>query len=186
MQPIPGYYDVYLIDEYGNIFSVRRQGCRGQVLSPGLDASTGYLKVNLRDPVTHTSKTWSVHRLVAITFLPNPNNLPCVNHLDGNKLNNHISNLEWCTPKDNVLHALDTGLIKTDNMGLCGEKHHQCKISDHDVLEIRELRTHGVLSHELAEQYHVSGTTIRNILYGRRKLASGEVLPPLIYYGHNL
>ena len=121
-----------------------------------------------------------------MTFLPNPDNLAYVNHLDGNKLNNHISNLEWCTPQDNARHALETGLTNPAKMGVRGENHHQCKVSDHDALEIRTLRMQGVLSHELAELYHVSGATIRNILYGRRKLASGEVLPPMSYRGHNL
>lgn len=179
MQQIPGYHGVYLIDEYGHVFSVRRRGCSGKILSPSMDASTGYLKVNLRDPATHACKTYGIHRLVAITFLPNPHNLPCVNHLDGNKLNNHITNLEWCTYQENIHHAFDIGLIDSSNMGVCGEHHHQCKVSDNDALEIRALRTQGVLSHELAELYHVSGATIRNILYGRRKLASGEILPPL-------
>ena len=59
---------------------------------------------------------YRVHRLVAITFLSNPDNLPVVNHIDGNKANNHIDNLEWMSFKDNVLHAhyvLDNGMQKT-------------------------------------------------------------------------
>lgn len=57
-------------------------------------------------------KNCSVSRLVAITYIPNPNNLPVVRHLDNNKYNNHVSNLEWCTQKTNVRQAWDDGLCK--------------------------------------------------------------------------
>ena len=53
-----------------------------------------------------------VHRLVALHFLPNPYQYPHVNHIDGNKENNHVSNIEWCTPEQNAQHALKTGLRK--------------------------------------------------------------------------
>lgn len=66
----------------------------------------GYYSVGIR------RKTYMVHRLVAQAFIPNPENKPCVNHIDGNKLNNHVSNLEWCTVQENNLHARQTGLHK--------------------------------------------------------------------------
>ena len=56
------------------------------------------------------SKSHRVHRLVAQTYIPNPENLPQINHKDGNPLNNSLDNLEWCTAKDNNIHAIKTGL----------------------------------------------------------------------------
>lgn len=66
----------------------------------------GYERVHL------AGRRYYVHRLIAEQNIPNPTNLPFVNHKDGNKLNNNISNLEWCTPGDNVRHAHKMGLMK--------------------------------------------------------------------------
>jgi hypothetical protein len=68
----------------------------------------GYLIVALRK--NKKRKAATIHRLVATTFIPNPNNKPQVNHIDGNKENNHINNLEWCTLKENMRHASMMGL----------------------------------------------------------------------------
>lgn len=54
----------------------------------------------------------NVHRIIAETFIPNPDNLPCVNHKDGNKLNNSVENLEWCTHSENTIHSFKKGLQK--------------------------------------------------------------------------
>lgn len=73
----------------------------------------GYLCVNLYDELCKMKQV-KVHRLVAIHFIPNPNNLPQVNHRDGNKLNPHKDNLEWCTAKQNIAHACANGLRDND------------------------------------------------------------------------
>ena len=70
----------------------------------------GYLYVRLS--IDGNSKHRTIHRLVAETFLPNKQNLPQINHKDGNKKNNKVSNLEWCTQKHNMQHAIKTGLWK--------------------------------------------------------------------------
>ena len=66
-------------------------------------SNKGYARVTLYP----SGKTYSVHRLVAENFIINPNNYPSVNHKDGNKANNKLENLEWCTPKQNTRHAID-------------------------------------------------------------------------------
>lgn len=74
-------------------------------------AHNGYRTVATTLGHTDDKLTLRVHRAVAETFIPNPCNLPMVNHLDGNKINNSVDNLEWCTNKDNVIHAIENGLL---------------------------------------------------------------------------
>lgn len=70
----------------------------------------GYKHVTLT--INKKPKSFRVHRLVAIAYIPNPENKPYVNHLDGCRSNNIVSNLEWCTPSENTAHAVATGLMK--------------------------------------------------------------------------
>ena len=72
------------------------------------------------------------HRLVGIYFIPNPKNLPFINHKDGNKINNDIINLEWCTPKENIIHAATNGLMRWRR----GEDALKSKLNNIQVLEI--------------------------------------------------
>lgn len=90
MKFIQGYENLYSIDENGNVYSHRSN----KYLKSN-DDGHGYLYVNLCYFGQHKSK--KIHRLVAETFIPNPNNLPCVNHKDENTHNNNVNNLEWCT-----------------------------------------------------------------------------------------
>ena len=73
--------------------------------------NNGYLMWHTR--INNKRYGWLIHRLLAIKYIPNPNNYPVINHIDGNKLNNSIDNLEWCTQSDNVKHAFNTGLKKS-------------------------------------------------------------------------
>jgi hypothetical protein len=79
----------------------------GRILKPAID-QRGYERVCLFK--ADRDRRYKVHRLVAAAFIPNPENLPQVNHIDGNKRNNHASNLEWITNTDNMKHAKETGL----------------------------------------------------------------------------
>ena len=73
----------------------------------------GYPVVHIKEGKKKFNSSCLVHRLIATAFIPNPNNLPEVNHKDGNKSNNSINNLEWCSRGDNVRHAYKTGLLAT-------------------------------------------------------------------------
>ena len=101
-RPIEGYEGLYEVSSYGKDRSLDRFYYRlhkGKVLSPTKDRY-GYLTVTLN--CNGKSKTIKIHRLVAQAFLPNPDNLPQVNHKDEDKTNNNVDNLEWCTAKYNV------------------------------------------------------------------------------------
>ncbi len=103
---IPGYEGRYTVSNRGRVKShLQRKSGR---LLPGYDEQ-GYRVVSLSDSY-NKSKYVGIHRLVALAFIPNPENKPSVNHIDGVKDNNDISNLEWVTPKENTRHAWDNHL----------------------------------------------------------------------------
>lgn len=109
MKEIKGYEGLYEIDEEGNIFSIPRKGTvkyKRKILSR--TNKYGYKQVVLTK--NNISKTYLVHRLVAETFIDNPNNFPQVNHINGIKTDNRISNLEFCTKSYNTKHAFDNNL----------------------------------------------------------------------------
>lgn len=101
MKNIP-FNEKYSITEDGKVINNKRNKERKSFID-----KYGYLKVGLND-----NKKYYIHRLVALTYIENPQNKETVNHKDGNKTNNHISNLEWMTNEENINHAFNTNLIK--------------------------------------------------------------------------
>lgn len=113
---IPGYEGLYQASNLGKIKSLKKEKWNRftYISSPerilSQSNSRGYSIVILTKGKKR--KTIGTHRLVAQTFIPNPNNYPQVNHKDGNKQNNNVTNLEWCTASYNIKHAFDNGLKK--------------------------------------------------------------------------
>ena len=103
---IEGYEGLYQISNLGNVKSFKSVS-KNKILKPVL--RKGYATVILRK--NKVNKLHSIHRLIATAFIPNPDNLPQVNHIDGNKSNNNVDNLEWCTHLENMRHAFKTGLV---------------------------------------------------------------------------
>jgi hypothetical protein len=98
----------YSVSQYGDI---KRNDISTSKI-PTLGTNT-YLSINLYYNGKHKFRT--VHRIVAEAFIPNPDNLPCVNHIDGDKTNNHYKNLEWCNHSNNMKHAYESGIRKPHN-----------------------------------------------------------------------
>jgi len=119
----------YYITETGEAFS--KKSGELKKLNPGV-SKLGYHRIGISS--NGIMKSMLVHRMVGELFIPNPYNKPEINHIDGNKDNNHYLNLEWNTRKENVQHAFDTGLQK----GLKGEQHGYSKLTEDNVKWIRE------------------------------------------------
>ena len=119
-------------------------------------AGTDYQIINL-SKLDGSKRTFRVHRLVMMAFNPveNMNELE-VNHIDGNKKNNKLENLEWCTASENQIHAFKTGLNKPRK----GEESNFSKLTEDDVKKVFELREKGLLQKEIAE---IVGCTKSNI-----------------------
>lgn len=153
---IPDWEGYYLISEYGKCKSVRRSGTVGGVVKNA--TSKGYLRVLLS--ANGKRKPISIHRAVALAFVPNPKNYPNVNHKDGNKKNNHYTNLEWCDHKMNALHA--TRVLKVG----CGETNGRAKLTQREVDFIRymKLKFPTISAAEIAQFYNMSDVAILHII----------------------
>lgn len=163
---IKGWEGLYSITKSGKVWSWPRErhdmsGGKGKWIKSHLDGC-GYPFVAL----TRNNKTIQpkVHRLVAINFIPNPLNKPQVNHIDGNKENNNDWNLEWATPEENIQHSFKLGLSNQQ-----GEKNSCSKLTNEDVLKIRELGdSKTIKGREIARLYKVCPSVITNIVKRKR------------------
>lgn len=157
---IPGYETKYLITHTGSIFRCLKNKERGIALSATQITNSGYELAHLNK--NGKRKACTVHRLVAITFLPNPLNKPMVNHKDGNKLNNEVDNLEWVTISENMQHGYMTGLISHK-----GSKNGMAKLKESDINPIRRRIKAGELFKHIAKDYDVHYSVISGIAYDK-------------------
>ena len=154
MTLIYGYKD-YAITEDGQVISFKNGK---QIIRKPFKLPSGYLMVKLCE--NSTIKKLYVHRLVAMAFISNPYNKPTVNHIDGNKENNNVFNLEWATSKEQMQHAFDMGLYN-----LRGESSPLAKLTHENVKKIRELYKTGKYFHrEIGEMFGVSRRHIGDIV----------------------
>lgn len=151
-------HERYFVSSHGRI-----KNSDGKVLVGFLKTRKGYYKAQLWKG-NKRIKTPFVHRLVAIAFIPNPDNLPQVNHKDTNKLNNHVDNLEWCTNQHNADHAMAHGLM----VSFKGEKHPKATITLRQAREIRmAILNKNFTRAQLCKKYGVSVHIVKDIRNGR-------------------
>lgn len=169
-RPVIGYENIYDVSSIGRIRSISKPLKRkkrdrilihNRILKPSVHPC-GYRQVVLSK--NKKQKTLRVHRIVAMAFIQNENNLPFVNHKDGNTGNNIVENLEWCTPKENTLHSYrELGRIP-----IHGETHNKAKLSNKDVIEIRRKYVPYKYSFDkLGKEFRVDPSAIYLIIKGK-------------------
>lgn len=146
----------YAVTEYGEVLNVKT----GKVISQFLCGVPAYYSVNFT--VDGKSRQQRVHRVVAMGWLHNddPDNKIQVNHKDGDKFNNHVSNLEWCTPSQNQQHAIATNLKRSS----CSM--HNASLEEDQVHEICQLLMEGWTTRDVAIKFEVPRATILQIRCG--------------------
>lgn len=144
--PIDGFSDRYEVSNKGRVRSIQRKiisknrwGAAPRSYDCHLmktKISRGYHTIGLRSYNSRKGRTFFIHRLVAMAFIPNPNNLPCVDHIDTDKDNNNVENLRWCTHKENSLNPITRQHLTAKMMGnqrskgrICSEEHRR-KLSE--------------------------------------------------------
>jgi hypothetical protein len=173
-RPVSGYEGFYEASSAGRIKSVARTitvrtsygdyplQIPGRLLRQFVKNS-GYPTVSLCR--LSVNKTFTVHRLVAIAFIPNPNALPEVNHKDGIKTHNHVGNLEWASTSFNIRHAIQNGLNHPG--GPAGKRNGRAQISEITVIQMRRMHSDGSRICDIAKACGVSWSCAAHVLKGR-------------------
>ena len=158
---VVGYEDLFSVSNKGRLFSLRTNKILKQnIVGEGYNACV--TKLNGRKGSNLVLK---IHREVAKAFIPNLDELPFVNHIDGDKLNNSVDNLEWVTPQGNVVHAIETGLLSLDHLKLISKENR--KLTEEDVKYIRNNFKYGDRNfgaRSLSRMFNIPHSTIMKII----------------------
>jgi len=166
--------DMYTIDSNGNVYNTKTN----KYLKPK-KTKKGYYAVSLSSGKKKHSTFVFIHRLVAYEFIPNLDNKQFVNHIDGDKSNNSIYNLEWVTHDENMKHAFRTGLFDNKLKTKVGENGCNVKFSDKFVNEIKELvdagNTKAEVSRIMCNKYPELNLTPKRFQYYIYNLYNGRL-----------
>jgi len=166
---VNGYEGLYQVSNLGRVESLQRDV--NLILKPRLRRD-GYLIVSLSKNGKVKSKP--IHRLVATAFIPNPDNKKTVNHKDGNKLNNHVTNLEWNTSSENNKHAYNIGIKIGSMTGKFGNEHNRStKINQYNKIGVF-INSFGS-SHEIKRKLNINPSHVISVCKGKRKTAGGFI-----------
>lgn len=164
-KPVVGYEGLYEISSYGNVRSLDRFiNVRGHIhkrKSRPMKVCCGRYKM-IRLSKDSKVYTVNIHRLIADAFIPNPQNKPQVNHINGVKTDNRIENLEWVTCSANIQHAYDNGLKKAVN----GSRHYLSKLTDEIVSDIKRRIRNKEQIQSISNHYGVHQSSISKIKSG--------------------
>lgn len=175
---IPGYENLYQASSLGRIKSCAKTICytngkiihRKEKILSLVNSYGQYLTVGLNKNSEH--KTYNVHYLIALTFIENPDNLPCINHKDENKYNNTVNNLEWCSYSYNTTYnnAMRTRLNtrNANNSFGCEKKVHQCDLQGNTIRVWNSVRS-------IERELGYKSSNISSCCLNKRKTAYGYI-----------
>jgi hypothetical protein len=156
---VVGFEDLFTVSNFGNVFSKRSN----RILKQYKNAN-GYFVVATRiGGRKGVAKCFKVHRLVAEAFITNSCNKPCINHRDGVKTNNSVTNLEWVTHSENSLHAVKNKLTNY----VKGELHPHSVLKQDDVELIRHLLKKSLGYRKIAKKLGLSVGAVSGVVYNR-------------------
>ena len=180
-KPIKGYEGKYEVSNLGRVKSKERiSNCcynstrktKEKIIAHYLEKN-GYLSVCLFKEGKHTKR---VHKLVASAFIPNPNNYPCINHINGNKLDNNMNNLEWCTYSHNVKEAFRLGLANNSEKQRNAVREYCKKHKNKPLVQLdinNNLIKEWNSAVEVEEKMGISRKNISQCVRGKNKTAGG-------------
>lgn len=160
-----GYYQVSNLGKVRSLDRIvehtysKKLTLKGVEMKPQINFG-GYCQVRLCKD--NNTRGYVIHRLVAQAFIPNPDNKPQVNHINGIKTDNRVENLEWVTHRENAIHAFKNNLVKTAR----GEDQGKAKLTEEVVIELRKMRSSGYQYKELAKMTGLTHRTVRAACIG--------------------
>lgn len=157
-KPIPGFEGYYAC-AWGHIYSTKTGDMKSKTF---FKAKDGYLTVGLTPTGETEQKRYKVHRIIALTWLDNPDNLPVVNHIDGDKGNNYLTNLEYVTSQQNTVHAFENGLINTKKRPVC-----QIDMNGNLVAEYESIR-------QASKITGIDNRSIQQVCANEKRYKTGE------------